>query len=195
MDKPAVIVITFIILAVIIGYISHITGYHILFYVKDVRAEGIVATAIVLPALFITAYIKVHNLEKNKLNKEGFNNLLEIHFGSVSNGLIHVFNDVLIELENNQKPVDKEIILMNSKRVLDNSRNKLSIFRTQEISSIPDFLDKHFPPEELDKNIARALEILTNVDTIEKKKKLVFQLIQRVQSDLLKTLHSTDYKI
>ena len=195
MDKPATIALAFIILAVLITYIGVENGDQISASIPGGKATGIVAGVIILLGLFTSAYKTIHNIEQNKLSKEGFNNLLEIHFGSVSNGLIHVFNDVLTELENDKKPVDKEIILMNSKRILDNSRNKLSVFRTQRISSIPDFLDKHFPPEELDKNIARALEILTNIDTIEKKKKLVFQLIQRVQSDLLKTLHSTDYKI
>lgn len=195
MDKPASIALIFITMAVSITYIGVQSGDEIAATLPGGTATGIVAGVCLLLGLFIAAYKTIHSIEHNKLNEEGFKNLLEIHFGSVANGLTQVFNNALLELENDPKSANRTIILINAKRVLDNSRNKLSPFRTHRIPNIPDFLDKHLPPNDLEKNIEHALDILTNVTNIEKKEKLVFQLIQRVQSDLLKTLHSADFKI
>jgi len=195
MDRSAIIALIFIIAATLIAYLGIQYGDEIVTSLPGGKATGIVAGVILLLGLFITSYKTIQSIEHNRLNEEGFKNLLEIHFGSVSHGLLHVFNDALLELESNPESVNTKLILINAKRVLDNSRNKLSPFTTHNISNIPDFLDNNFSPEDLEKKIEEALVVLNNVDNLGKKQKLVFQLIQSVQSDLLSVFQASGYKV
>jgi hypothetical protein len=195
MDRSAITALIFIVTAALIAYVGIQYGDEIATSLPGGKATGIVAGVICLLGFFITAYKTIQSIEHNRLDEEGFRNLLEMHFGSVSHGLMHVFNDVLLEMESNPESVNKKLILINAKRVLDNSRNKLSPFTTHNISNVPDFLDKNFSPDALEKNIEEALAILNKTDGLGKKQKLAFQLIQRVQSDLLSVIQSSDYKI
>lgn len=189
MDKTIVTISILILFSAIVAALGVQFGDQIEASVPGGKATGLVGGVVILLGLFVTSYKSISKIEKNVLNKEGFKNLLEIHFGSVSHQLLHLVSEFILQMEENPKSFNSDIFLMNCKRVLDNSRSKLSVYRTPQIPNIPEYLDQYLSHETLESHIKSALKIIEGADEASKKNRLAYQLIQSVQSDLWRKIN------
>ncbi|GAA0359714.1 hypothetical protein GCM10009092_24900 [Bowmanella denitrificans] len=188
MDRTVITISILILLSAIISAVGVQFGDQIEASVPGGKATGLVAGVAILVGLFVAAYKSVLNVEKNVLDKEGLKYILELHFGSVSHQLMHVINDFIVEMESSSDSLNSDVFVINCKRVIDNSRNKLSLFTAPGISNIPQYLDELLSHELLEEHIKKGLEIIQRSESAENRKKLAYQLIQSIQSDLWKKL-------
>ncbi|MDD5389178.1 MAG: hypothetical protein PHD37_07520 [Gallionellaceae bacterium] len=190
MDRSTITALIFIVASAAIAYLGANSGDGMTTTLPGGKVTGVVAGVIILMGLFVGAYKKLRDMDCNRLNEEGFKNLLEIYFGAVSHGLLHVFNEALLLYESNPEQFRADVLFIQSKTVISQARNRLLPFNTHNISNIPQFLDGHLPQEIIEKRLKEGFDIINSIDGRDRKQRLIFKLIQRVQAELLHDLQS-----
>lgn len=193
MDRATITSVIFIIASAAIAYLGAAFGDVITADLPGGKATGVVAGVTILMGLFVTSYNTLKGKSTNKLDNVGLNNLLEIHFGSVAHGLVFVFDQAVKQLEKDPDSYSTEALLNNVTRVVDQSRSKLAPFSTNKITNIPTFLDNYLSQEDLKSHLIKLVEITKTKQPVEVKQKLIFQYIQKVQTDLLRIICSSKH--
>jgi hypothetical protein len=122
----------------------------------------------------------------NRLDKIGLLNLLNIHFRATADRLTHVIDQFLSEPVESSR--EFEILLMNSKRVVNDGRLLLTPFYSDMTGSVRQFLDEHLPPQKLEALLAHGAKLVLAQKDAEKRRKIAYQLIQEEQTKLLEIL-------
>lgn len=154
------------------------------------KATGLVAGVVVLLVAIVKAYNSIKQDSFNKLDREGFDRLLEIYFGYVTNDLTYMLHNEIDSFEKGKGSLSKKTLLLDVQQHINKSRAKLAPFFTSEISSIPEFLDNNFPTEQLEPLVDEFYEAISSEQDVELKKKYVFKTIQHIQADLIGRLRN-----
>lgn len=126
----------------------------------------------------------------NRLDREGFKILFDLHTQSVKSQLIQLFEDFQKQNKNLESASSNELLVKEVKKIIYQSRNKLDIFRVDGIPDIKEFLESNLPSAKLDTLIREAVDIvLASGESFERRKRAI-QYIKRTQIGLLKEIHT-----
>jgi hypothetical protein len=127
--------------------------------------------------------------EYNRLDEEGFKNLLLIHFAASAARLSYVIEQAIDEsLEHGQPNLD--LLRINAQRVVTEGRLLLAPFYSDLVGDISSFLDECLPPKELEERIKRGVEITAQFEDKSKLRKAAYQLIQDDQAQLMREIQT-----
>jgi len=197
MDRAATISLSFVIVAAFIAISGVTYGDQITAEVPGGKATGVVAGVLLMTVSFISLYKSIKKMEYNKLDKSGFNRLMEKHLRATSYSMMEIFMNGLEELEKiREENPEREAALIEEIRdgamsMINKSRFQLSLFRTDNISNIPKYLDESLSTNEMLKHIEKGAKIIQGVDKKDDKRKKIRGLIEQSQNHLLGRLSNS----
>lgn len=126
----------------------------------------------------------------NRLDREGFRILFDLHSQSVKSRLIQLFEDVQKQGKRADSALDIELIVTEAKRIIREARARLDIFYVDGIPDINEFLESNLPSEKLDMLIREAVRIVLSSGESEELRKRTIQYIKHTQIGLLKEINT-----
>ena len=132
----------------------------------------------------------MHSLISNRLDREGFRTLFELHSQSVKAKLIELFEDVQKQGKRADSTADIESIVAEAKKIIHIARAKLDIFYVEGIPDIDEFLESNLPAEKLDTLIREAVRIVLSSGDSEELRRRTIQYIKQTQIGLLKEINT-----
>jgi len=146
-------------------------------------------TVKMLQALRISG-LKVDAIKTNRLNREGFKILFELHTQSVRSKVIKLFEDTQKQSKYMESALHKDFLVKEIKKVIYESRNKLDIFQVDEIPDLNEFFESNLPSDKLDKLIREAVNIVLSSGDSDEQRKRAIQYVKQTQIGLLKQMNS-----
>ena len=128
-------------------------------------------------------------LDKNRLDREGFKRLIDLHFQNVRHNVFEVFDDLQFQNKVNPSAINRDLAVQNVRRVLKEARDKLTVFKAEGMDDIGAFLAGNFPQDQLDKFVNEGLNIAFAHKDPREQRKRVFELIRNVQAELLEKIN------
>ena len=132
----------------------------------------------------------MHSLISNRLDREGFRTLFELHSQSVKAKLIELFEDVQKQGKRADSTADIDSIVAEAKKIIHKARAKLDIFYVEGIPDINEFLESNLPAEKLDTLIREAVRIVLSSGDSEELRRRTIQYIKQTQIGLLKEINT-----
>ena len=132
----------------------------------------------------------MHSLISNRLDREGFRTLFELHSQSVKAKLIELFEEVQKQGKRADSAADIESIVAEAKKIIHKARTKLDIFYVEGIPDIDEFLESNLPAEKLDTLIREAVRIVLSSGDSEELRRRTIQYIKQTQIGLLKEINT-----
>jgi hypothetical protein len=150
---------------------------------------------VVMLALSYTVFYSINgtkvDLKKsNRLDREGFRVLFDLHTQSVRSKVVELFEDVRKISKSMESASLNDFLVKEIKEVIYESRSKLDIFQVDGIPDLNDFLESNLSSEKLDKLIREAVNIVLSSGDSDEQKKRAIEYVKRTQIGLLKQINT-----
>lgn len=132
----------------------------------------------------------MNSVNTNRLDREGFKVLFDLHTQSVKSKLIDYFEDIQKHYKNMESVVSRDLLVAEVKELIYESRNNLDIFKVEGISDINEFLESNLPSDTLDKLIREAINIVLSSSGSDEQRKRTIEYIKRTQLGLMKEINT-----
>ncbi|MCB1850694.1 MAG: hypothetical protein KDI83_07920 [Gammaproteobacteria bacterium] len=126
----------------------------------------------------------------NWLDREGFTLLLDLHTQSVKSQIIQLFEDTQKPGRQANSQLSEEFLVTEIKRIIYESRARLSVFKVDGIPDLVEFLAKNLPAIELNRLIHETVKIVLSSGDSDEQRKRAIQYVKHTQIGLLRELNS-----
>jgi len=128
-------------------------------------------------------------INTNRLNREGFKILFDLHTQNVKSRIIQLFEDFQKQRDLIDSASDSHFLVNEVKKIVYESRNRLDVFHVDGIPNIKEFLERNLPSKKLDKLIREAVDMILSSGDSDEQKKRAIHYIKRTQIGLLKEIN------
>lgn len=123
----------------------------------------------------------------NRLDEDGLDKLLQIHFAASAARLSNVIEQAVDESDEHGR-LNFDLMIINLKRIVREGRLLLTPFYSDLVGDISAFLDECLPPEELEQRLRRGVEVTAKLRDKSKFMRAAYQLIQDDQVRLMSVI-------